>query len=198
MAAVATTPDDVRAAPVRREPLVPNGVLGMVIFVLTEIMFFAGLISAYLIAEAGSRFPWPPGNQPRLPVQETAFNTGVLIASGITLAFASGMFKRSPASARRPVLAALVMGTFFVVFQGVEWVALIGEGLTITTSTHGSFFYLLVGTHALHAVCALLGLLYVYGHMLRGTAKISQLWTAQVFWFFVVAVWPVLYGLVYL
>lgn len=187
-----------RAPPRRREPLVPNGVLGMIVFVLTEVMFFAGLISAFTIAEAGSRVPWPPPNQPRLPVEETAFNTGMLIASGITLVISSHLYRRDAKRARTWVLAAIGLGAFFVAFQGMEWVALIREGLTITTSTHGSFFYLLVGTHALHAMAALAGMLWVYGHMLRGTSKISMLWTVQVFWLFVVGVWPVLYGLVYL
>jgi cytochrome c oxidase subunit 3 len=170
----------------------------MIVFVLTEVMFFAGLISAFTIAEAGSRMPWPPANQPRLPVEETAFNTCMLIASGITLVIASRIYRKDAKRARTWVLAAFGLGAFFVAFQGIEWVALIREGLTITTSTHGSFFYLLVGTHALHAVAALAGMLYVYGHMLRGTAKISMLWTVEVFWLFVVGVWPVLYGLVYL
>ena len=49
----------------------------------------------------------------------------------------------------------MLLGAFFVLFQGVEWVALLREGLTLTSSTHGAFFYLIIGTHALHAVVAL-------------------------------------------
>ena len=44
---------------------------------------------------------------------------------------------------------------FFVVFQGFEWVRLIGEGLTMTSGTLGAFFYLIVGMHALHAFAAI-------------------------------------------
>ena len=70
----------------RREPVVPNGVLGMAIFVVVEIMFFSGLISAYLISRA-STLPvlWPPPNQPRLPVEATGANSVVLLASGVLI-----------------------------------------------------------------------------------------------------------------
>ena len=93
---------------------------------------------------------------------------------------------------------AVGLGAFFVVFQGVEWVQLIGEGLTLTSSSLGSFFYLIVGLHALHAVIAL-GLLGVtWARLRRGWLASSQLATAEIFWYFVVGVWPVLYLTVYL
>src|ERR1039458_6330583 len=64
----------------------PNSVLAMIIFVAAEIMFFAGLMSAYTIARhtvLGS--VWPPPGQPRLPVERTAANTPILIPRGIPL-----------------------------------------------------------------------------------------------------------------
>jgi cytochrome c oxidase subunit 3 len=91
-----------------------------------------------------------------------------------------------------------MLGTFFVGFQGVEWVALLGEGLTMTSSTYGSFFYLIVGTHALHAVAALGGLGWAWLRLDRGLLTTSQLATVSAFWYFVVLVWPVLYLKVYL
>jgi heme/copper-type cytochrome/quinol oxidase subunit 3 len=84
------------------------------------------------------------------------------------------------------------------VFQGVEWVALIGEGLTLTSSNLGSFFYLIVGLHGLHAVAALLLLAYTWRLLRRGWLVSSRLAAAEVFWYFVVGVWPILYLTVYL
>ena len=69
------------AVPARRTA-VPSPILGMVIFVITEVMMFAGLISAFVIARQGSPIEWPPPWQPRLPVVITSFNTCVLLASG--------------------------------------------------------------------------------------------------------------------
>lgn len=180
----------------RREPLVPNGVLGMLIFVATEAMLFAGLISAFTIVKAGSPI-WPPRDQPRLPIEETAFNTAALLLSGVLLYVAGRRYQRDHTAARTPLLAAMLLGGFFVIFQGAEWVALIGQGMTLTSSTLGSFFYLIVGVHGLHAIAALGVLFYTWLRIQRGWLAQRQLATAEVFWYFVVGVWPVLYLVVY-
>ena len=180
----------------RREPLVPSGVMGMLIFVFTEVMLFAGLISAFTIIRS-SAVVWPPPGQPRLPFEATAFNTAVLLASGAALQWARRRFDRSRATARTPLLLAIALGAFFVAVQGAEWVAMIGQGLTLTSSALGSFFYLIVGAHALHAVAALVLLGVTYRRLQRGWLASSQLGTAEVLWYFVVAVWPVLWLVVY-
>jgi len=185
------------AAESERTPLIPSAVMGMLIFVLTELMLFSGLISAFVIVRAGAMV-WPPPGQPRLPLEETAFNTAVLLASGVALFLAQRRFFHDREAARRPLLAAMILGAFFVVFQGVEWVRLIREGLTVTSSALGSFFYLIVGLHALHAVAALAVLVYTWRRLERGWLAQHQLAAAQVFWYFVVGLWPILYGVVYL
>src|SRR5262245_50106372 len=129
----------------RRRQVAPNGVIGMLIFVVAEIMFFGGLISAHTIVKSSALAGWPPPGQPRLPVAETMVNTAALMASGLMLYYTRRRFQRSSAMARKPMLAVLLLGAFFVVFQGVEWAALLGEGLTLTSSTHGAFFYLIIG-----------------------------------------------------
>ncbi len=181
----------------RREPLIPNGVMGMLIFVTTESMLFAGLISAFTIIRSGAAV-WPPPGQPRLPIEETALNSAALLLSGLMLYVARRRYSRDRESARLPLLLAMLLGAFFVAFQGAEWVALIGQGLTVTSSTLGSFFYLIVGLHGLHAAAALLVLAYTWQRMRRGWLASSQLATAEVFWYFVVGVWPILYLVVYL
>jgi len=185
--------------PVRRKPVIPNGVLGMVVFILTEIMFFAGLISAFMIVKAGTPDGiWPPLGQPRLPVEQTAFNTGALLLSGVFLFIASKVFDRDEAKAKWPMLASILLGVFFVVFQGIEWVGLLGEGLTMRSSQHGAFFYLIVGTHGMHAVIAICFLVGQFVQLLLGKLHRTSLSTAAVFWYFVVLLWPILYLKVYL
>jgi heme/copper-type cytochrome/quinol oxidase subunit 3 len=92
----------------------------------------------------------------------------------------------------------MLLGAFFVAFQGAEWVALIRQGLTLTSSTLGGFFYLIVGIHGIHAVAALAVLAHTWLRIRRGWLASSQLAAAEVFWYFVVGVWPILYGVVYL
>jgi cytochrome c oxidase subunit 3 len=185
----------------KREPAIPSGVLGMLIFVIAEVMFFAGLISAYLIVRASVRGGvWPPPNQPRLPIEETALNTVVLLASGALLLLAERALraKGKEKQTARYLIASLATGIFFVVAQGMEWSALIAQGLTLTSSAHGSFFYMIIGTHALHAVGALIGLSWALWKHTKGELKVRELQTALVFWMFVVGIWPILYWLVYL
>lgn len=181
----------------RREPLVPNGVMGMLIFVFTETMLFAGLISAFTIIRSGAAV-WPPPDQPRLPLEETALNTLALLVSGVLLFVARRRYQRDRESAKGPLLWSMLLGGFFVLSQGAEWVALIGQGLTLTSSTLGGFFYLIVGIHGLHAVAALLLLAHTWWRIQRGWLAMSQLAAAEVFWYFVVGIWPILYGVVYL
>ena len=187
---------DVVAA-ARREPVVPSSLLGMLLFIASEAMFFAGLISAFTIVRSGAPV-WPPPGQPRLPIEETAFNTAALLASAVALILARRAFGRDRERAAKPLLAAIGLGSFFVVFQGVEWVALIRQGLTLTSSSLGGFFYLIVGIHALHAVAALGLLVRTYLRLRRGWLASSQLASAEAFWYFVVALWPILYLRVYL
>ncbi len=181
-----------------REQILPSAVLGMLIFVMCETMLFAGLISAFTIVRTSALGAWPPPGQPRLPLEETAINTAALLLSGVLLYLAHRAFRREPGSARRPLLISIGLGAFFVIFQGFEWAALLREGLTLTSSNHGSFFYLIVGMHALHAVAALIVLVYVWDRLRRSRPISSLFYGAQVFWYFVVGLWPILYLRVYL
>ena len=88
------------AAESQRTPLVPSGVLGMLIFVFVEIMLFAGMISGFTIIKS-SALVWPPPDQPRLPVGETLFNTAALLASGACLYWAQRTFTKDRRRARR-------------------------------------------------------------------------------------------------
>lgn len=181
----------------QRRQIAPNGVIGMTLFVFAEMMLFAGLISAHTIGRAAVIGGWPPPDQPRLPAEETAINTVALLLSGALLMLAQRAFGRHPKRVGQLLLGALLLGAFFVGFQGLEWAALIGQGLTMTSSTHGAFFYLIVGTHALHALAALGALAWVYLRARAGTLLQAQLATVQVFWYFVVGLWPFLYWKVY-
>ena len=177
--------------------VISNGVLGMTLFVLTEIMLFSGMISAFSIVRASSAI-WPPPDQPRLPVEETALNTIALFLSGLLLYLAQRRFKTRRDSAAAPLAGAIALGAFFIVFQGWEWASMLAQGLTLTSSTLGSFFYLIVGTHAIHAIVALFLLIRTWQRMSNGWLQPSQLATTAVLWYFVVGAWPVVYWRIYL
>ncbi len=181
-----------------RPPVVPSAVLGMMLFLFTELMLFAGMISAHTIARASAMLGWPPPGQPRLPVEETAINTAALLLSGVLLFVAQRAFAQDRQAAKPWLTASIALGAFFVLFQGVEWVNLIGEGLTLTSSTHGGFFYLIIGTHALHAIAALIVLGMNWRRLQNGILAQSTFYAGQAFWYFVVGMWPILYWRVYM
>ena len=184
---------------ITRTPI-SSGVFGMLIFMVTEAMFFAGLISAYMVIRAGIE-EWPPWGQPRLPVVATAFNTVVLLASGFIMAQSRACFKKKElALGRRWLGISILLGSFFLVFQGYEWIQLLRFGFTLSSSVYGGLFYLLIGAHGFHVMGALAVLIYAWYKIKTPGNSITPegLFPFQLLWYFVVCVWPVLYVLVYL
>ncbi|NNL65230.1 MAG: heme-copper oxidase subunit III [Myxococcales bacterium] len=179
-----------------REP-VDSTLLGMILFCVVEAMFFAGLISAFTIVKSNA-VEWPPPGQPRLPVESTLVNTAALLLSGVVLFHASRVFRKNRGAALLPMGLAILLGGFFVAFQGYEWLQLLREGLTLTSSQHGSFFYLIVGMHAAHAVIALLALGWAWNRLSGLALPYGSFAGIAVFWYFVVGLWPILYWRVYL
>lgn len=187
-------------SPLRHDYPIDRAFLGLLIFLGTEVMFFAGLISAFIILRAGST-AWPPLDQPRLPVFVTGFNTLVLLASAFTMHRALQAIRASNLKALTAWLTAtLASGLVFLGVQGFEWVRLVQFGLTFNSSIYGGTFYALIGAHALHALAAVLVLGFVVMRSFNGYYTTQQhrgLVLCRLYWFFVVGIWPVLYGLVY-
>lgn len=183
------------------QPLVPHAVLGMLIFLGTEVMFFASLISAFLVLRAGAA-EWPPPGQPRLPVALTAANTVVLLASAVSMARAV----RAARAGAVPALARLLgwtaaLGTTFLLVQGSEWVRLLAHGLGVATSLYAATFYALIGAHGAHVLGGLVLLVAVWRRVAtgrQGGSDHAAVDAAAIYWFFVVGIWPLLYVLVYL
>jgi cytochrome c oxidase subunit 3 len=186
---------------VRSELPINRALLGLLIFLGTEAMFFAGLISAFLILRAGSGV-WPPPGQPRLPVAVTAINTLNLLFSAYTMHRALQSIR---AGNQKTLIAWLsltgVLGAIFLGVQGSEWIRLVQHGLTFSSSIYGGIFYTLIGWHGLHVLVAVIVLFFVlsrvmskryFGHHYAGIEL------CRMYWFFVVGIWPVLYVLVYL
>lgn len=166
--------------------------VGTFVLIVSEIMLFAGLVSAYFVHRSQAT-AWPPEGLPRYPVWQTLLNTLFLLASGIT-----NWRYRSLKKAAWGWLT-LFLGITFVVLQGVEWVRLISFGLTLTVDIYGSIFYAIVGCHALHVVA---GSIWYTVSLLRQSIG-SPAWRpinegASIFWYFVVGIWLPLYIVVYL
>ncbi len=190
-----------RAIAVSAQPPIDKGILGLLVFLGTEVMFFAGLISAYTVLRAGSQV-WPPPGQPRLPIEMTGLNTGVLLLSALTMHLALRAARRERRSGLVGWLAVTaLLGSLFLAVQGYEWLSLVGFGLSLSSSVFGGTFYALIGAHGIHVLGAVVALLFVLGAAVTGryTAQAhSGVVLCEIYWLFVVALWPLLYLLVYL
>ena len=173
----------------------------MVVLIITEVMFFSGLVSAYLIIRAGLE-EWPPWGQPRLPIESTAFNTLLLIISAFAVYQSRKYLKNNLITrASQFHLGAILLGLCFLLLQGYEWVQLLQFGMTLSSSVYGALFYLIIGAHGLHVFGALVLMTYGFVHFKREKSFetiSSNILPMQILWYFVVGIWPLLYTLVYL
>ncbi len=185
-----------------REPWRPgleNARLATMFFMAGEVMFFAGLISAYFVLRMGAA-QWPPPLQPRLPILVTGLNTLVLLGSSFAMMRALRDRDDRELVARGLAVTG-TLGLIFLAVQSYEWVQLVGYGLTMASGAYGATFYTLIGVHAVHVMGALVWLTIVAVGVRRGRyidAPAAALRACGMYWHFVVALWPVLYVLVYL
>lgn len=183
------------------ESPINKALLGLLMFIGSEIMFFGGLISSFLILRAGT-VSWPPVDQPRLPIQVTGLNTLFLLFSGYTMYRAVKAIRRGNLSVLVKWLSATaVLGAIFLTVQGYEWIRLVSYGLTFTSSVYGGTFYTLIGCHALHVLGAMIFLLLVLRKAVSreySSHEHISVALSGVYWYFVVGIWPALYILVYL
>lgn len=182
------------------EPRLSNALVGMMLFLGADLMFFVALLGAFLVFRGGST-DWPPLGQPRLPLAVTSVNTIILLASGFTMFRAMRMIRSDKLGAfTKWLLLTAALGATFLLIQGSEWVRLVGFGLTMSSSVYGSIFYTLIGCHALHVFGAVLWLVVInFKARKNGYAAEAHLapQLCAMYWYLVVGLWPVLFVVVY-
>ena len=189
--------DDARS----RGPMLDNLRLAILFFMGAEVMFFAALVSGFLVLRTAAAV-WPPPLQPRLPVAVTGLNTLVLLASSVAMHRVVRAIRRgNPVDLVWRLGLVAVLGSVFLVVQGYEWVRLVAFGLTLSSSAYGTTFYTIIGTHAVHVLGALLWVAASLALAARGRftpERSAPLRACAMYWHFVVGLWPILYVTVYL
>jgi len=176
---------------------IPVGKFGMWVFLISEIMFFTGLIGSYIVLRLGST-GWP---QPRtiLNTPLLGLNTVVLLSSSLTmvLALAAAQQDRQRALQRYLLLTAL-LGLTFLGIKGYDYVHMWHRGFTISSSLFGSCYYLLTGFHALHVLSGVILLLYLFTAASRGlfsAANYGRIEYSGLYWHFIDIVWVMLFAI---
>jgi cytochrome c oxidase subunit III len=174
--------------------------LGMVIFMASWAMLFAGLFFAYGIMRAGTH-PWPPSDLPGLPLGLPGVASVALALSSVAMQTALVRVRKNLSGAGIYVFAAFGLGATFLLLQTIVWKQLWLVGLQPNTGTFASVFYALTVFHALHVVVGLIALVFLGTQALRGrySALVHiplRLWT--LYWHMVGVVWLMMYVLIYL
>ena len=191
----------------------PNAVsVGTIVWLSSELMFFAGLFAMYFTHRSVSADIWPE-NYAMLNIPWALTITIVLVASSVTAQM--GVFAAERFQARRTgaiwdlrqwgmeewFVLTFLMGSFFVAGQVFEYAELIGHGVTISASPYGSVFYIMTGFHALHVIGGLIAFLLIlgrsYGANRFGHLEATGAVVVSYYWHFVDVVWLGMFFIVY-
>lgn len=191
----------------------PNAVsVGTIVWLASELMFFAGLFAMYFTHRSVSAEIWPSESS-LLNVPFALTITILLFASSVTAQF--GVFAAERFQPRRTgrlwqvgqwgmeewFVLTYLLGATFVAGQMFEYAELVMHGLTISSSVYGSVFFITTGFHALHVIGGLIGFLFVMGKSFAtrrfGHAEATSAVVISYYWHFVDVVWIALFVLIY-
>src|SRR3954447_11637400 len=196
----ATTP----AEHVRRG--ISNPVLGMLLFITSEVMFFSGLFAAYFSTRAqnATTTGWPPEQFKDIlnPLSLILVATVILITSSFTCQFAVWAIQRGDRTGFiRNISITFVLGITFLVLQAVDYSMLFGEGLTMGSGPFGTTYFTLTGFHGAHVFggVLMLGVILYRGMAGQFSARHHDAVEAvSLYWHFVDVVWIILFSVLYL
>jgi cytochrome c oxidase subunit 3 len=193
----------------------PNLVsVGTIIWLSSELMFFAALFAMYFTirsVDKGLGQPWPQAN---LDLTLASINTTVLLLSSVTcqlgvFAVERGQIRRTGSvfnmarwGLREWYVLSFLMGLYFVLGQGYEYLALIRDGVTLQSSNYGSVFFLTTGFHGLHVTGGLFAFIFLLGRTYAAKRFTHEQQVSAIvvsyYWHFVDVVWIGLFTTIYL
>ncbi len=187
--------------------------VGTIVWLSSELMFFAALFASYFTIRAVSPDLWAQDTA-LLNVPFASVNTTILVLSSLTCqigVFAAergqvgrsgGVFHLKGWGLREWFVLTYLMGSVFIAGKALEYVELTREGLTIPANAYGTVFYLTTGFHGLHVTGGLIAFLFVLGRtFLARRFTHEQAVSAIVvsyYWHFVDVVWIGLFATIYL
>jgi heme/copper-type cytochrome/quinol oxidase subunit 3 len=174
--------------------------VGFWTFIGSECLFFASLISTYMVYKGRSVTGPYPGEILDIPL--TTVSTFVLLMSSLAMVLAlDGIQRGSRPKALVWLGAVIVLGTTFLGFQAYEFNHFVHEGLTLSTNVFGSSFFVLTGFHGAHVTVGVIWLITLWILVARGKLGATDSMKVEIaglYWHFVDVVWIVIFTLVYL
>jgi heme/copper-type cytochrome/quinol oxidase subunit 3 len=182
---------------------ISNPILGMLLFITSEVMFFAGLFGAYFATRAAHR-PWPPDEFVGVlnPLSLILVATVILVASSVTCQLGLNAIKRGDRTGFiRNIGVTFALGVIFLVMQVYDYTLLFHEGLTMNAGPFGTTYFTLTGFHGAHVFggVIMLGVILYRGMAGQFSARHHDaVEAASLYWHFVDVVWIILFSLLYL
>ena len=181
-----------------RSSRVEPQLLGMLLFIISEVMIFGAFFTAYFFIRVVQGDPWPaPGME--IPTGPVAINTAVLLSSSLTMHWAQTSIKNGNRfGLRAGILSTLFLGICFLSLQVNEYVHV---GFAPHDSAQGSIFYGLTGLHGAHVCIGLILLSMVTIRAFRGHFSAESHRGVEVpgiYWHFVDVMWIIVYTTIYI
>lgn len=184
--------------PAHRSSRVHAPTLGMLLFIISEVMIFGAFFTAYFFIRIATHNPWP-AHQTKLPESVAGVNTAILLSSSLTIHWATTSIKRGNRfGLKAGMLSTFLLGLAFLCIQVNEYVHL---GFAPHDSAQGSVFYGLTGLHGAHVFIGLCILLMVTLRSFRGHYSPEShrgMEVPGIYWHFVDIMWVVVYTTVYI
>jgi cytochrome c oxidase subunit 3 len=181
-----------------RSSRVDPQLLGMLLFIISEIMVFGAFFTAYFFIRVVNANPWPAAGT-ELPKLIAGFNTAILLSSSITIHWALEGAKRGNRFAMKAgMLTTFLLGATFLFVQINEYVHI---GFAPSNSAQASVFFGLTGLHGAHVFIGLVLLAIVNVRVFRGHFSPEEhrgLEIPGIYWHFVDVMWVIVYSTVYL
>jgi cytochrome c oxidase subunit 3 len=181
-----------------RSSRVEPQLLGMLLFIISEIMVFGAFFTAYFFIRVVDGNPWPAEGT-ELPKAIAGVNTAILLASSITLHWALESIKRGNRNGLKAgMVTTFLLGATFLFVQINEYINI---GFAPYDSAQASVFYGLTGLHGAHVALGLLILLIVTVRAFRGHFSPEEHRGVEVpgiYWHFVDVMWVIVFSTVYL
>jgi cytochrome c oxidase subunit III len=172
--------------------------LGMVLFIISEVMLFGSFFTAYFFIRVVGNADWPASGT-ELPVAIAGVNTAILLSSSFTMHWAlEGARNENRAALQVGILTTFLLGLTFLTVQINEYVHI---GFAPADHAQGTIFYSLTGLHGAHVFIGLTLLAMATIRAFRGHFSAKEHRGVEVpgiYWHFVDGMWIIVYSTIYI
>ena len=179
-----------------------TALIGMLLFIASEVMFFAALFGAYFNVKASAAV-WPPeGTDFIKPFGPVLIGTILLISSSFTMQWGVWQIRKGNRTGlNRAVAVTVLLGIIFLLIQATDYYDYVtNENFGINSGVYGTLFYTMTGFHGAHVLGGVIGLVVILSRGMQGQFSAKHhvaVEAVSAYWHFVDIVWIALFATIY-